>query len=427
MKRAVVIGVDEYRDDHISPLPGARNDATEMYSILKKSGDFEMEQPLLGRAATADAVRAAVSDLLWRMDPLELALFYFSGHAFDDEYGNGFLAPYDLEWERPLVHGLRVQELNDLVRKAKNKNVILLVLDACKAGMAAEDARGGAEAKDFSESFDLDEDEGEEEEVEESGIARGRIVLASSGPDENSRELPGCVHQFSDDPETRGEHVHGAFTYHLLEGLSGRAAREGEDVTIGDLHAFVEKALKTQTVTFRGSGIQHSGNIRLVRATGFQTIVKQLELAETQVGVGDARSLFTAIAVLRKIREHTTTNPRAREIRDRIDERLGPAGDGDRVRSFFSARSWDLLAECQKSHNEVDNLLSDLSFETIASADGDLVSIVLNLWVASDADADSPEYKRWLDAMKAREKTLSAPAPVTGKKKGAEKAAGKAT
>ncbi len=34
VKRAIVIGVDEYSDERIRPLPGARYDAREMHDLL---------------------------------------------------------------------------------------------------------------------------------------------------------------------------------------------------------------------------------------------------------------------------------------------------------------------------------------------------------------------------------------------------------
>ena len=144
-RRAVVIGVDEYRDPRIHDLEGSRNDATELAALLARTGDFDVEE-LLGVNATGEAIRTAVSDLLWRTDEADLALLYFSGHAYDDTYGNGFLAPHDMDYERPWVHGIRMQELNDLMLRAVNKDVVLLVLDACKSGIAASGQKGAEPA-----------------------------------------------------------------------------------------------------------------------------------------------------------------------------------------------------------------------------------------------------------------------------------------
>ena len=202
MKRAVVIGVDEYRDDRIKDLKGSRNDAKELADLLATHGDFDVEELLLGAQATSEAIRTAVSDLLWRADEAKIALVYFSGHAYDDTYGNGFLAPHDMDYERPWVHGIRMQELDALMAKAVNKEVVLLLLDACKSGIAASGQKAGPEnVREFKDAF-------VSVEAEPPAGAKGRFVFASSGPDEKSHETCG-EHQFLGG----GSHDHGAFTF----------------------------------------------------------------------------------------------------------------------------------------------------------------------------------------------------------------------
>ena len=69
-RRAVVIGVNEYKDSEIPKLTGAVNDATELCEKLKASGDFEIadEHFLINKRATCTAIRKAISDLLWKDD-----------------------------------------------------------------------------------------------------------------------------------------------------------------------------------------------------------------------------------------------------------------------------------------------------------------------------------------------------------------------
>ena len=47
----------------------------------------------------------------------------------------------------------------------------------------------------------------------------GKIILASSEADAVSREKNNCKHNENDSP-----HSHGAFSFHLIEGLDGKAA-----------------------------------------------------------------------------------------------------------------------------------------------------------------------------------------------------------
>lgn len=96
-RRAVVVGINKYEDPAVRPeLRGAENDAREVFARLLKFGGFDIDKKkhlLLGSAATCENMRRAISDLFWKKDPCDIAVFYFSGHGFLDDYGNGYLAP----------------------------------------------------------------------------------------------------------------------------------------------------------------------------------------------------------------------------------------------------------------------------------------------------------------------------------------------
>jgi hypothetical protein len=396
VRRAVVIGVDEYRDDRIQDLAGPRYDATELAEVLAESGDFEVEDPLIGPKATADAIRTAVSDLLWRTDKTDLALLYFSGHAYDDSYGNGYLAPHDMEYERPWVHGVRMQEINDLMLKAVNKEVVLLVLDACKSGIAASGERGVVPTRQIKEAFS------ELETTEPRGT--GRIVLASSGADESSYEVRG-EHQYR-----AGEtHAHGAFTFHLLEGLSGSAASDGENVSLDDLTGFVEAELKGQTFTFFGSGLQHSKQIGLVRASEFAGITAKLNEAAEHLDVDEPTGVFAAIGALMSVRSQTGSNQVAGELRRRIDERL--AAERDTVVEYLTLKRLDLITNSPTTCKRIDELVPDICFETFVAPDREdyLFGLIVSLWRASYFRDDEAPYRAWLNQMRIAEKHQAVP------------------
>jgi hypothetical protein len=403
-KRAMVIGIDEYRDSRIPPLQGARNDGREMHELLAQDPDFQLDAPLLGKEATGDAIRTAMSELLWRTDALDLALFYFSGHAFDDTYGNGFLAPFDMDYDRPLVHGIRMQELNDLMRKAVNKAVVLVILDACKSGIAASGDKGPPPAEvSVEHAFDLTTD------VEE-GEAKGRVVLASSGPDEKSIEIPACQHQFLGGDA----HPHGAFTYHLLEGLSGAAASGSADVNLSALHAYVERELQGgQHVTFFGSGLQNAHNIHLLKATNFAAISNRMTEAEEYLAkhkqTQDGNDLFLAAHALVQVSQYTGSNSRAVAIRTEVDGIL--RAQSDSAIWYVTRNKPELGSSCSKSCLRLETLLSDLSVEAIADA-SDMLGLLMTLWRASESPGDSPVHKTWRKQMVAFEKHSSEPTQV---------------
>src|ERR1700738_2903204 len=240
MRRAAIIGVNKYRDQGIPELKGAENDAAELRQRLtnKDSGlFFEIAEGhfLRGEAATCDAVRQTISDLLWKTDSSDLSLFYFTGHGFHDEYGNGYIAPWDMRAKEPLVRGIRMQELTELLVSAKKKKAVVLILDCCYSGIASAGKSGSIMEKPrVGEWFS---------QLNQAQAGEGRIVFASGGKNEKSHELLDCSHILN--PEGQGPHAHGAFTFHLLEGLDGKAAT-GQDaaVNLDGLMKYVEDKME---------------------------------------------------------------------------------------------------------------------------------------------------------------------------------------
>jgi hypothetical protein len=240
-RRAVVVGINKYEDPAVRPeLKGAENDAREVFARLKKFGGFDIDKNkhlLLGDTATCVNIRRAISDLFWKKDPCDIAVFYFSGHGFLDDYGNGYLAPWNHEYKDPLVHGIRMQELREYFLANNNKTEALLILDCCHSGVTAEAKKGTADLNGrFYDSLTNNH---------VSVIGNGKFILASSGADEKSREL-NAAHGIRildkkldelefDDLE---KHDHGVMTYHLLEGMNGGAA-DGDKVKIGRLYDYV--------------------------------------------------------------------------------------------------------------------------------------------------------------------------------------------
>src|SRR5438132_3810595 len=237
-RRAVVIGLNEYADrERIPSLHGAVNDATEIYRNLTLFGDFEVADRhfLTDEKGTSENIRRAISDLFWKLEPCELALLYFSGHGLQDGYGNGYLAPHDIRYDEPFVRGIKVQELRELFLAAKNKEQVLLILDCCHSGIVVEGDKDFPQTTGpFYQSLSASEDD-------IAAAGRGKFILASSGPDEKSRETR-QPHRIRSDGES--EHMHGLFTFHLLEGLNGRAADRNHRITLGRLHEYVTRQME---------------------------------------------------------------------------------------------------------------------------------------------------------------------------------------
>ena len=320
-RRAVIIGVGKYLDEKIDELKGSICDASELRDRLVESQNFEVSDDhfLTGPNANCQAIRKAISDVLWKPDPCKLVLFYFSGHGFRDEYGNGYIAPYDMKPREPLVCGIRMQELTGLLLSAKNKTAVVVVLDCCYSGIAAQGARAAAEPlgdpglKDWFSALDKET------------AGEGRIILASSRKDEKSREKEGCVHALGN----QGPHVHGKFTFHLLEGLDGRAAEGDGRVTLDGLRRYIDEQMTNDPehkMSWLGAGVTQAGQIVISRATQWYSINEALAVVRNLLREGGPWSVCGAARRLKAVLPLCPTLQAACDLNREIDMKLQQYG-----------------------------------------------------------------------------------------------------
>jgi uncharacterized caspase-like protein len=246
---AIVVGINRYNAENDIPvLAGAENDAREIYERLTTAGNFTIQKNhlLLGRDATRGAILKAVSDIFHKaVDNCNLVLFYFSGHGIFGENNEGYIAPYDMDPEDPFVYGINMEEMRNVVFRSKNNANVVILLDCCYAGIAANGSKAMAQPELETKNLyalHLKKFIDSPSEQSNKGFARGKIVLASSEPNEKSREKNNCVHLNMNDP-----HTHGAFSFHLIEGLDGKAADpETGVITIDNLRRHIEKEMNAE-------------------------------------------------------------------------------------------------------------------------------------------------------------------------------------
>ena len=247
---AVVVGINEYEDaENIKALRGAVRDAQEVRDSLQGAGGgFKILHYLENKGATCEAIRRALYDLFWKScDTCELALFYFSGHGIQDGHRESYLAPCDVNCKELLVKGIKMMELKQILRGAKNRTNAVMILDCCHSGVVAiGDERDVAVAKAKHPLFDAMR-EGEKkpgEEKPEPATGRttggGKFILASAGPHDPAREKL-FTHVIRKEGET--EHYHGLFTFHMLEGMNGLAANPDNEVYLAGLQNHISKCM----------------------------------------------------------------------------------------------------------------------------------------------------------------------------------------
>jgi Caspase domain len=229
--RAVLIGINEYEDlENIPKLYGAVNDAKHLSEKLQKYGDFAINEDdvLTNDQATSRNIRQKLNDLFWKThENYELMIFYFSGHGFKDSYyGHEYIAPYDLRTDSPLVEGIKIGYINNLIASyyEKTKQSVILILDCCHSGFSLKKGEEEQEKKAFKDPLTLEE-----------LSPVGWVTFSSSESFQKSLESQSSEFGY-DYP-----HHHGLFTSWILQGLDGAAeTADNGVVTIGALQTFLE-------------------------------------------------------------------------------------------------------------------------------------------------------------------------------------------
>jgi Caspase domain len=248
---AVVVGVNKYQEsDEIPILAGAENDAEELRRRLtNNNNNFEVLDGhfLLGEHATRTAILKAISDILHNEIDTELVIFYFSGHGVLDEKQELYIAPYDMYPKDPFVSGIRMEDLKDFIDTSDNKANVAIILDCCYAGIVTKGTKGPPNENEKHLVATLQNQVqkfGKKPSQDDAKPRPAKIILASSEGDAVSREKNNCTHT---EDIGKPPHPHGAFSFHLLEGLAGAAAHPDTGIiTFDSLRKYIEDKMTAE-------------------------------------------------------------------------------------------------------------------------------------------------------------------------------------
>ena len=150
VKRAVLIGIDDYHDDsNVTDLKGAVNDVELMQTLLVGKFGFDPDNivVLTNEQATHQAIVSTISSHLGQSQAGDVALVHYSGHGsqmFDSDGDepdrmDETIVPHDSR--QGGVFDISDDQINDLMSQlsAKTDNVVF-VLDSCHSGTAARAA-----------------------------------------------------------------------------------------------------------------------------------------------------------------------------------------------------------------------------------------------------------------------------------------------
>lgn len=198
IKKALLVGINEY---HGCELKCCINDVDDMAKTLRRNYDGSVNFKC-SYLKNDKATRANIRRNLKRLfdGEGEIALFYFSGHGFNDA-SDGFIVSYDFVDDD---YGIKMSEILELANKSKIENKII-ILDCCHSGFMGNYGVVGDSAF----------------------IGNGVVILTVSKKDEYSVEFD----------------KHGLFTNLLLESLNGGACDILGNVTPGGIYSYIENSL----------------------------------------------------------------------------------------------------------------------------------------------------------------------------------------
>jgi uncharacterized caspase-like protein len=255
--RAVVVGVDRYRDPAIAPLSCAAADAKALAGLIEGRIDPAERKVrlLVNEHATRQNVMGAIGDdLADEVEKDDVVLVYFAGHGSPErrsvrEARSHYLVPHDAEHAR--VYSTCIDLDRDVgvwLERLANAKLVVLFFDTCFSGAAGGRTFMGpllASTPKMPPDISMDD---RPLSIKELDLGRGRVVFCAADSD-----------QLASEDLALG---HGVFTYHLLRVLARGDESSGKTIDLTDLYAQVEVAVRQATEGAQEPVVSMLGNVR---------------------------------------------------------------------------------------------------------------------------------------------------------------------
>ncbi|KPA17554.1 membrane protein containing Peptidase C14, caspase catalytic domain protein [Candidatus Magnetomorum sp. HK-1] len=235
----VVIGINRYASTKIPPLKYARNDAESFASYLKNTMGMDSNHliELYDEKATLKNIKSNLGTFLHKKanKKEDTVYIFYAGHGAperDDsnKYKDGiakYILPFDAELNDLFSTALDMDTIAVIFKRIRAQRVFFIA-DSCYSGTS-----GGRSIVAFN-------DTGNRANISSQFLQRiinsgkGRVVLASSEAGEVSQESDKLKHGF--------------FTYYLLEGLTGKAdVDQDQMVDVNEAYRYVSNKVPDAT------------------------------------------------------------------------------------------------------------------------------------------------------------------------------------
>jgi|HubBroStandDraft_6_1064221.scaffolds.fasta_scaffold105768_2 hypothetical protein len=136
--RALLVGLNTFKNFPDNPLKGCVNDVTDMAAYLKTKAGFGVRDihELTNEKATANAIASGIKTLLKDMQAGDRAIFHFSGHGTQVMQGgkaHDTIVPYDFDYDKSFTY-MTDQTFDGLFAGINSRAHVVWVADSCHSG-----------------------------------------------------------------------------------------------------------------------------------------------------------------------------------------------------------------------------------------------------------------------------------------------------
>ena len=224
--KVLIIGVSEYKDDKINPLPFVEKDI----SLFKKTivNHLNIEESDISTIGenpndcTWNNILNKVKAYATGTEENDTVLVYYSGHGTSFE-SNGYLICYDTQTDFIERTAIKISELSTRLNVIPAKNKIIFV-DSCHSGVNI--GKNGGSKFVIEKISDLE--------------SEGWSILSSCKANEFSYALE--------------DNSASIFTHFLCEALSGKALKENKNsLSLEDINKYIQNKVTNYAITTHGA------------------------------------------------------------------------------------------------------------------------------------------------------------------------------
>src|SRR5688500_15238233 len=222
-KFALIIANTEYNDPGLAQLTAPGKDAQDFERVLKDQEICAFDDVKILMNELGHIIREEIEEFFNQKKPEDLLVLYFSGHGVRDELGALYLAVKNTIRSRLRATGIKSDFIRELMDQSRSKRKVL-ILDCCNSGAFAQGTKA-ATGMSFGTASAF-----------EAGF--GSIILTASDSTQFAWEGDQVI----------GHTEKSLFTHFLVDGLEGKADRDGDGhINVDELYDYAFEQVHNAT------------------------------------------------------------------------------------------------------------------------------------------------------------------------------------